>query len=139
MKSCDIYKASNCYIVVCMHKTDAGFWIDSQPIVQVPISHPPGFLGGKVMEVLSVSQENIRFDSSKAGNGPLLLKLAGCKSYKQLRDKTEMCEARLSETEFCLTPYLKGEHGEMIPNTEMKLKCSYDAESIENAVQSVFA
>ena len=106
MKGCTIYKISQKLIIVCMHRTDAGFYKLGEPI-KVVDSGENEVIGAAILEVINGSQEGLPAHSVGQGIVPMILKAAGIKSWKKFEAETKECYAQLDGQKVQIVPCVR--------------------------------
>ena len=139
MKSCTIYKRKRKLIIVCEHKTDAGYRALSEPIKVLEAWQDSAEVGAAVIEVLDSSLEGVPSRSTGQGIAQLILKSAGVKSWREFEAQTSECFAQMSSTTVELVPCIRTGDGTGMHLTDRSERCQSTPKDVGDGLLRTFA
>lgn len=81
MHAATIYQRNNIFFIHASSKTEAGFWILSEPAIKIEAESSPEVLEQAIASALKASKENIDQPKSFDGIFEPILRLAGVRSW----------------------------------------------------------
>lgn len=105
MKTCQIFKIDNKFIIVTLYRLESWSYISSEPIFILPDDIDIKILLTKVFESLENSRDISENEENEMWLGHDLLKLLKVKSFSKLYKESVACIVSLNEKNIKVTPY----------------------------------
>ncbi|MDM1550900.1 hypothetical protein [Empedobacter falsenii] len=105
MKTCQIFKIDNKFIIVTLYRLESWSYISSEPIFILPDDIDIKILLTKVFESLENSRDISEKEENEMWLGHDLLKLLKVKSFSKLYKESVACIVSLNEKNIEVTPY----------------------------------
>ena len=105
MKTCQIFKIDNKFIIVTLYRLESWSYISSEPIFILPDDIDIKILLTEVFESLENSRDISEKEENEMWLGHDLLKLLKVKSFSKLYKKSVACIVSLNEKNIEVTPY----------------------------------
>ncbi|WP_291077737.1 MULTISPECIES: hypothetical protein [unclassified Empedobacter] len=105
MKTCQIFKIDNKFIIVTLYRLESWSYISSEPIFILPDDIDIKILLTEVFESLENSRDISEKEENEMWLGHDLLKLLKVKSFSKLYKESVACIVSLNEKNIEVTPY----------------------------------
>lgn len=133
-KRVSIYERTGTVYVVASHQTDAGFWVDDDHVVALPVSQPEE-IGNAVETALGRSRENAPTPPTSKNVSESLLVAAGVTSWNIFAKIAKYVGVRQQDGIIKVTPYknLGGKDG-FVPMQDQAVSFLVGAADLKSAV-----
>ena len=114
MKGVTLYRRESSYLLCSDAKTTQGYWVNTEPCLEVPADCSLRELGESIRRVLEASRVGVAplTDSSAGGMFPPLARLTGVKRWSEFAKGTQHCSLREEDSSITITPSQnQGSHG----------------------------
>ena len=141
MKACSIDITSRCFIIVCLHTTEAGGYIGSDPMIKLEREIvTPVVLGEAVLKVLGAPQKVFSIPVDFKALTERLVQFSGFKSWRSMYNAThaECIVEEKDQNNLKITVLSEKEKGAFLPGTKKPMDSNKNAEAIGSALFRAF-
>ncbi len=137
MKYVSVYSRNASLFILPASRTDAGIWIETDPVTKLPEDGSPKEKGDAVLAAFDGSKQGLTSPVDPNAPTSSLLKVAGVKSWSAFENSARVLSVKLDANELRLSPWRTcKDHGfAPIKNDDTILEASASAERIGLALE----